>query len=335
MTFIGNRANQLLLETSVRRGTLPHAYLFSGPEGVGKRTLAIRMAKALNCLGEVSGIEPCGTCRSCHKADTGSHPDILLLEPDGNVFKVDQVRELIGEIAFRPFEGRRRVFVLDGSDRMNEAAANCLLKTLEEPPPDSLLILISSNAFALLPTIVSRVQTLKFQPVGEHEIEAFLEERGSSAMQARQAARLSGGSVAAALSFDPAVFEKTREAGFTLFALMCRNDDAGLFEFLSGVPKLEGGIEALLKIGVSILRDLVIMNDFQDAEAALHRDRIAELSELQGFFPRDIAAGLLQDVESFFRKQRYNLRPEPLLQDIVLRNRAAILRGKSARASVR
>ena len=149
-----------LLQSALKKDMLSQSYIFSGPDGVGRRFTALRLAMAVQC-DEGLGIG-CGICPSCQKLLRGTHPDWHLLEPDGNNIRIDQIRELHSTISRRPHQGRRRIAVLDPADKMNDPAANAMLRLLEQPPADSLLILISDNPLRLLPTIRSRCQNIRF-----------------------------------------------------------------------------------------------------------------------------------------------------------------------------
>lgn len=175
---------------------IAHAYLFSGPDGVGKKLMAAAFIEALFC-GRSEG---CGECPSCRKMASGNHPDLHLLQPDGQFIKVDQVRELQKELAYRPYEAPRKACIIDGADRFNQSSGNSLLKTLEEPPGNALMILVASSAEAVLPTIRSRCQQIAFSGIPAGEIAAFLEKGGTDPGTAAVAASLAEGSIARALS---------------------------------------------------------------------------------------------------------------------------------------
>ncbi len=281
--FMGNAAIGRLLAECRRRHPAPRLHL-RRPDGVGKR-LALQLAKSLNCAAAPAGLDACDACISCRKVDSGSHPDVQVIAPETKVFKIDQVRALIQEIYYLPFEGRRRVFILDDADRMNEEAANSLLKTLEEPPESSSLILITANLYALLPTIRSRTQVLKFQPIPVRELEAYLREHaGLPALQAAAAARLSGGSLGLALSLDMEAVAAMQESAFELLAVMAHPNDAALFKHLADAFPPNKSPELMLQILISILRDLVIMDFFQDRDHVMHNDRMETLKTLRASF---------------------------------------------------
>lgn len=159
--IIGQNKAKTLLTTSFARKKLAHAYLFRGPDGVGKKRLALTMAAFINCL-RPGGTDACGSCSSCRKFNAASHPDLLHIRPDGVGIKIKQIRELKHALTFPPFEARTRVVILEDVHTMRREAANSLLKTLEEPPADNLLILTADESGDLLPTIVSRCQVIPF-----------------------------------------------------------------------------------------------------------------------------------------------------------------------------
>jgi len=161
-----------LLQSALEQDRLAQSYLFFGPEGVGKKLTALALAMAVQCQ-EGFGIG-CGVCDSCQKLLRGSHGDWHFIEPSGNFIRIDQIRELQSVMWLRPFTGRRRIAVLDPAERMNEPAANALLKLLEEPPGDSLVILISTTPTQLLPTIRSRCHPVRFTTLSHHELSKVL-----------------------------------------------------------------------------------------------------------------------------------------------------------------
>ncbi|HVI93856.1 MAG TPA: DNA polymerase III subunit delta' [Anaeromyxobacter sp.] len=232
------------LRAALRRGTLHHAYLFGGPAGVGKATAARLLAQAANCEGPGGGPDDaCGACGPCRKIARGVHPDVLLIaeeramakagvwEPKGGRtpskdIVVDQVRDVVDRrLALKRFEGRRRFVVVDPADAMNPQAQNALLKTLEEPPDDTTLVLVAASPDALLPTIRSRCVRVPFAPIPTPALATRLEAEGRSAEEARLAAALAGGSLARALALDAETLAAERDAVLAAAALDA--DDAG------------------------------------------------------------------------------------------------------------
>jgi DNA polymerase III subunit delta' len=175
-----DRAVSILLRT-LDRGRIPNAYLFSGESGIGKRSVAINLAKALNCLGAPPGddkknskspqvaayrlTDACDRCHACEKIEAGTHPDVSVITPEKGEILVGQIRAVEDALSYMPYEGRRKVVVIDDADTMNQSAANAFLKTLEEPPAESLIVLISSNPDRLPETIRSRCSQIHFTPL--------------------------------------------------------------------------------------------------------------------------------------------------------------------------
>ena len=180
-----------VLKRSLATGRTAHAYLFEGTEGCGKKKAALAFIEAVFCGRD----EGCGSCPSCRKIAKLQHPDLHLVEPDGDFIKIDQVRQLQRELSLRPFEASKKACIIDGADRLNPASGNALLKTLEEPPGNALIILVTANADAVLPTIRSRCQRLHFPALPQETVEEFLMKTGCSPETARIAAALAGGSL--------------------------------------------------------------------------------------------------------------------------------------------
>ncbi len=218
------------LRSALRRGALHHAYLFGGPGGVGKGRAARLLAQAANCEGGVAGPgglrdDACGACGPCRKIAKGVHPDVLVLaeervmakagawEPKGGRspskdIVVDQVRDLVDRrLSLKRFEGRHRFVVIDPADAMNAQAQNALLKTLEEPPEGTTLVLVAASPDVLLPTIRSRCLRVPFAPIPSAVVAERLEAEGHAPEKARLAAALSGGSLGRALAVDDAALE--------------------------------------------------------------------------------------------------------------------------------
>ena len=201
------------LERSLAEGRLHHAYLFTGPAHLGKSTLAVQFAQALNCD---AGTPPCGVCPSCARIAEGNHADVRLISlgEDAGSIGIGAVREIINSAHLRPYEGRTRVFIITEADLLTRDAANALLKILEEPPDDVVLILVGNSLDNLLPTVRSRCQTLYFHPLPVSVVARILrDEHGVSEEQAEVLARLSRGCIgwAIAASTDDTLYASVHQ----------------------------------------------------------------------------------------------------------------------------
>src|SRR6187397_1628489 len=231
--IIGHRRLVALLSRAVARETLPATLLFAGPRGVGKRRVAVGLAETLNCPTPVTTPDlprdACGECASCRRIARGVHPDVPVVEPGelGSI-KIEQVRDVVDRAGYRPFEGRRRLVIVDEAEAMVAAAQNALLKTLEEPPPASVFVLISSMPDALLPTVLSRCQRLRFGDLSAADVaDALMRDHGYKETEARAAAADAEGSIGRALSVESAGVSDAREMALRLLEQTARTNDPG------------------------------------------------------------------------------------------------------------
>lgn len=197
--ILGHKQIKQTLKNSIQRDRVAHAYLFMGPPGVGKQAAAQAFARVLLCEEPQNG-EVCGECRSCRQLEGENHPDLHLLQPSGASLKIEQIRELQKQVQYKPYQAKRQVFVIEQVEAMTQEAANCFLKTLEEPSGQTVFILLSDQPYALLPTILSRCQQFQFRPLANQEVVAGLVKLvGIDQDRAAELAPLAGGSLGRAL----------------------------------------------------------------------------------------------------------------------------------------
>jgi len=189
--IIGYDRNISLLRRALATGKLSHAYLFYGIDGSGMMDTAVALIEAIFC----NGTDGCGECPSCRKVAGLRHPDLHHVQPDGAFIKIDQIRELQKELSYRPFEAPKKACIIEDAEKMNISAANAFLKTLEEPSGNAILILITTRVDAVLPTVLSRCQQLRFPSLSTETIASQLREKGADEDSARIAAALAEGSV--------------------------------------------------------------------------------------------------------------------------------------------
>ncbi|MFY9572646.1 MAG: DNA polymerase III subunit delta' [Blastocatellia bacterium] len=239
-SLIGNDRIKTLLQRAISEGRIGQSLLMAGPRGVGKYQFAVALAQALNCAHVEKG-DACGDCVICRKIERREYGDvrtILRESKDPSIkkdyksqfIKIDQIRELSELAQFRPYEGRRRIFIIDEAEWLRHEAANSLLKTLEEPPPSSLLVLVTSKPYALIETIRSRCLLLSFAPLDAAEIENHLRtKQNKTAEEARLLARLSRGSLGQAREIELEEYLETRNTMLELVeTLASSHNDANL-----------------------------------------------------------------------------------------------------------
>jgi DNA polymerase III subunit delta' len=223
-TIVGHTHLIDLLRRAVARGRVPQSLIFAGPEGVGKHVVAIALAQAVNCPRRREGDESadaCGECSTCLRIARGQHSDVTVVDQGGEAsIKIRMLRERVLEVVgFRPFEARHRVYIIDPADEMTDEAQDALLKTLEEPPPAVIIMLVTAYPDTLSPTIQSRCRRLRFGPLSEADVVRVLVEReGLERSEARALAGASGGSVSRALAGASGDLADDRDAALALLA---------------------------------------------------------------------------------------------------------------------
>jgi DNA polymerase-3 subunit delta' len=290
---IGHRRLIELLSRSVARETLPPSLIFAGPEGVGKRLTALATAQALNCLQLRDG-DACGACTACTRIARNVHPDVLIVEPgESGSIKVEQVRDIVDRAAYRPFEGRRRVVIVDDADALVAAAQNALLKTLEEPPPSSVFILVTAWPDVLLPTVLSRCPRLRFRGLSAADVARALVARGHSDAEAAAVAATADGSVGHALAAHAGEFVEAREIAQQVLAAAAISDDPRrriesakdlLSKTGAGGASDREQLASHLRAMATLLRDVELLSTRADVRALANRDVQPALERLAGTY---------------------------------------------------
>jgi DNA polymerase-3 subunit delta' len=247
-----------ILKRALANNTLAHAYLFSGEEGIGKKMTALALAAAVNC-GSAGPEGGCGVCPSCRKAASLGHPDVHLLVPDGDEIKIDQVRQTQADLSLKPFEGAKKILIIDGAEGMNPAAANAFLKTLEEPPGDALIMLITAMPQSLLPTIRSRCQEIRFHALSRRTLAlALARRRGLEESDAWFLAALAQGSMGRGLAMDIEQEKAARDEVMTLWDGLESMEPGEALTRAEALAKDREQLDRLLDIGIEWLRDALV-----------------------------------------------------------------------------
>jgi DNA polymerase-3 subunit delta' len=295
MPFRDLAGHRRLLDLTARaavRGSLPPSLIFAGPDGIGKKRAAVALAQLFNCASPAANPAPdaCGHCSACGRIARGVHADILVIEPgESGSIKVDQVRQVVERTAYRPFEGRRRVVIVDDADAMEASAQNAFLKTLEEPPAASTFVLVTSRPDVLLPTLRSRCQRLRFGRLSPADVAAVLiRDHGFTEQDAHAAALLADGSIGRALEGDSEAYAGAREAALSLLTTVAASADPR--RRLAAARSLRGNREEReelarrLRLVSSMLRDLAILLARADDTLVANADLRSSLEGLTRAF---------------------------------------------------
>jgi DNA polymerase-3 subunit delta' len=321
--MLGHQWAVELLQGHVARSEVRHAYLFTGPQGVGRRTLAIRLAQALNCQQPSASGVPCLQCRTCQQIARMEHPDLAVIAADqvGGTLKVDQVRELQHSLSLAPYAARYRVAILLRFEEAHISAANALLKTLEEPPQQVVLILTAESAETLLPTIVSRCEVLRLRPLSLQEVSQGLQDRwGIAAEESHLLAHISGGRPGYALRLhqNPELLQQ-RAAWLDEHARMLASSRVERFAYAEALSKDRGALSASLQVWASLWRDVMIQASGAAAPIA-NLDRSEEVGILAERFGMDgacqILAVLNRTLDLLGRNANARLASEVLMLDL-------------------
>lgn len=308
-----------MLRQHAARGEARHAYLFSGPPGLGRRTLALRLAQALNCPKPLAPGIPCGLCRDCKQIEAMQHPDmnVVQAETEGGTLKVDQIREVQRSLSLKPYQSRYRVALFLRFQEANDNAANALLKTLEEAPAHAILLLTADSPEQLLPTINSRCEILRLRPLPIEAVTADLIYRGVDEERARLLAHISGGrpGYARRLVDDVTLLEKRDERLNDLQTLL----PAARVEKFSYADKLSKDKDAMrqaITIWLSYWRDVMLR--VAGAETPLiNVDRNMEIEFLAGRLNLSTARRVVSDLENALEKMDRNVNSR-LLAEVLL-----------------
>jgi DNA polymerase-3 subunit delta' len=319
--LIGNERVKALLTRAVRENRVRQGLLFAGPRGVGKYQFALALAQVLNCENPSSG-DACGTCIPCGKIGAGEHLDVETYRADGQFIRVNQMRDLSEKAQYRPYEGRRRVYIIDEAERMNIEAANSILKTLEEPPECTALILVTSKPYALLETIRSRCLMISFAPLGRAGLEIHLAAFGARSKEdAKLLARLAQGSVGHALEINLGDYREMRATMLDLLEAAAPPAEVsrllGAAEYLG--RKLERpDFERHLDILLVLLQDIVYLKVGDVQELITNVDAISRLGRIADRLTIDKIAELVDGVENIFRALPRNVNRQLALESVLI-----------------
>jgi len=348
-----------ILKTLLSSEHIPHALLFTGIEGVGKHTAAVTFAMACNCSGLDSGqlsadgtnltvavhngqqpvpAGPCGNCRSCKKIQSGNHPDILSIQPTGSSIKIDQIRSLYRMLSMKPYEAKYRVVILSGAQHMNTSASNAFLKMLEEPPGQTLFILIAAKKSDLIQTVVSRCQHIRFHPISRKDLVSALLKEEIVPEDADVLAAMSKGSLSKALHMNQTGWMNHRNWLINVFGLdknqSMEDKSAGFFFSLSAyLTENKADLDDNLETVLSWLRDLMLIK--YQSDKIIHKDLLETIKIVS---KKNSTQSLLHKIKAVQRAQSAIRRPNTnirLVLDILMKRLAEAVNQEELTIKVR
>jgi DNA polymerase-3 subunit delta' len=280
--ILGNEQIKKTLRIALEKSRVPNSLLFCGPEGVGKRSLALVLAKALNC--EHKRDDSCDECETCRAIDRNRFPDVIEISAAKDVIQIGQMRFMKQMAYFRPMAKGKRVFIIDDADKMNDESANSILKILEEPPLFTHIILTTDNPHRILPTIKSRCRTLTFLPVSNQEIEKLLVERDLPEDRAKIISLVSRGNLERALSLDWEDVREKKKAAWEIFlALLSAQGTSSSVRRLGFVQRaiVREELEQLFELLSSFCRDFILIKEGGERRFLMNPDYEPALREIQ------------------------------------------------------
>jgi DNA polymerase-3 subunit delta' len=294
--IFGHKKEIKVLQSAIVSGEIAHAYLFYGPEGLGKKSVAFAFAQALFCKEKPEeGVEACGHCSNCRRVEGGNFPDFHYLFPTIHEKKkkkeiiIGDIRTLIGRLSYRPYEGGRKVVIVDNTDQLQVQAANAFLKTLEEPPPDTIIILVASNRRKLLPTIISRCQEVRFNRLPVDHMIGFVKERLSlPEEEAMTLAALSRGAPGAALAGSLEKDKAIRDNAWRLIVADQADYAAEVFSIASLLDRQKDKTDTgkTIEAVTDLLRDLLTVKIAGKCDKLFNIDLQSEMVRTANKFSR-------------------------------------------------
>lgn len=315
--IIGHKKTIKSLQNSIKTNKISHSYLFTGEESIGKKMVALVFAKTLLCKKNL--INPCNNCSSCVKFNTGNHPDFFLIEPDNKYIRKNQIEEIIENTMTKPMESEKKIFIIDDSYKMNKAAQNSFLKTLEEPPKFVNFILISTRSTNLLPTIVSRCEIIKFFPIEKEKIIELLTTKYNKSRESGEfISSFSRGRVGKAIELATSEdFFNKRDKIIEIVDQVVKGDKFKIFHSQDFFKDNKENYEELLDIILYWFRDLLIYKELGESNLLINKDKV-DLLSTEAFLSKEKISDIIDAVQITKSNIKYNVNYQLSLEVMLL-----------------
>jgi DNA polymerase III subunit delta' len=318
--LIGNTRVKATLTSYLRNERVPSSLIFTGSDPYHQLLFALNFAKALSCLGHVN--DACERCRNCLAIERGLFPDVRVLEPDGQFYRKGQLDELIAGAYQRPMQAEKRVFILKDAQRLNENAANAFLKTLEEPLPSNVFILLTANLNLILPTIQSRCQILKFQPLANSEVKLELQRRGVDPEKARLLAFFKSEDMENLAGMDWQELAEKRQAMLSILDRLIRQSAVedillDLYDRSRSRESFIAYFREMVNLISVLLRDIMVLMVDAENGTLINSDYKEKLMELAALTHIDKIFFLIRKMEFLLRDIQRNLNARVLILEFI------------------
>jgi len=298
--IIGQEKAVNILLNSLKEGKVSPSYMFIGSEGVGKKFTAIEFAKIISCLNLNNNLEACDTCNICNKINKQCCPDLKIIEPIKGSIRIEQIRELRREIDLKPFENRKKIYIIDKAEEMTIEASNCLLKTIEEPPDYAIIILICINTDSILPTIISRCQLIKFRLIDSSKIRKILLNKiNLEESKAELVSKLAQGSIGKAFKLisNKEYFNRREKLLDYLTKVLPGKYDSNFFINIEKIFAEINNIEEILEIILLWYRDILVVKELGIQKYIVNSDKLEILNEKSRIYSQRMLIEILDYIE--------------------------------------
>lgn len=311
--IVGQEKAVNILLKSLKEDKVSPSYIFIGSEGVGKKFTAIEFAKTINCINLNNNLESCDTCNTCNKINKQCCPDLKIVEPIKGSIRIEQIRELRREIDLKPFENRKKIYIIENAEKMTIEASNCLLKPIEEPPDYAILILICMNIDSILPTIISRCQLIKFRLIDSSKIRKILLKKiDLEESKAELVSRLAQGSIGRAFKLisDKEYFDRREKLLDYLTKILPGKYDSNFFINIEKILTDISEMDEILEIILLWYRDILVVKKLGDQKYIVNSDKVEALNEKSRVYSQKILIDILDYIEQIqeFIKKNINRR---------------------------